>query len=153
MTIVKSDVLSFGVLLLRLFFWRSAPQDDRVLIDWVSILAITILRCLSVFIDFNHEYDIVSLFTNSMFLWQARPLLLRQALPELLNEDSEDVDIHGIYRVMSAAYICTRTMPDSRPCMSEVVNLPNPLWTLLPTFGLYSKSMCFFSLYSGNCYP
>ncbi|GMY16969.1 receptor protein kinase-like protein ZAR1 [Fagus crenata] len=49
----------------RLFFRRSAPQDDRVLIDW------------------------------------ARPLLLRRALPELLDEDSEDVDIHGIYRVIA----------------------------------------------------
>ncbi|XP_075642992.1 cold-responsive protein kinase 1-like isoform X2 [Castanea sativa] len=85
MKLAKSDVLSFGVLLLRLFFRRSAPHDDRTLIEW------------------------------------AQPLLLERALPELLDEGSEDVDIHGIYRVMYSACICTRTCPDSRPCMSEVI--------------------------------
>ncbi|KAF3961231.1 hypothetical protein CMV_014129 [Castanea mollissima] len=65
MKLVKSDVLSFEVLLLRLFFRRSAPHDDRTLIEW------------------------------------AQPLLLERALPELLDEGSEDVDIHGIYRVIA----------------------------------------------------
>lgn len=34
---VKSDVLSFGVLLLRLFCGISVPQYDETLINWVSI--------------------------------------------------------------------------------------------------------------------
>ena len=33
---VKLDVLSFGILLLRLFCRRSVPQDDDTLIKWVS---------------------------------------------------------------------------------------------------------------------
>ena len=60
-----------------------------------------------------------------MYLWQAQPLLLERALPELLDEGSEDVDVHGIYRAMYSAYICTGTYLDSRPCMSKVVNLPS----------------------------
>lgn len=35
---VKSDVLSFGVLLLRLFCGMPVPQDDETLIKWVSML-------------------------------------------------------------------------------------------------------------------
>ncbi|KAE8009440.1 hypothetical protein FH972_005877 [Carpinus fangiana] len=88
MTQVKCDVLSFGVLLLRLFCRRSAPEDDRTLIEW------------------------------------ARPFLLKGTYPDLLGEDhSEDVDPHGIYTIFSAAEKCTKTRPDSRPCMSEVISI------------------------------
>lgn len=34
--LVKSDILSYGVLLLRLFCKTSVPQDDKTLLDWVS---------------------------------------------------------------------------------------------------------------------
>ncbi|XP_022757945.1 receptor-like cytosolic serine/threonine-protein kinase RBK2 isoform X2 [Durio zibethinus] len=70
MASVKSDVLSFGVLLLRLFCRISAPEDDKSLIKW------------------------------------ARPLMLKRKFYELLEEDSEFSDMHGIYRVMAAATAC-----------------------------------------------
>lgn len=35
---VKSDVRSFGVLLLRLFCGIPVPQEDETLIQWVSML-------------------------------------------------------------------------------------------------------------------
>ncbi|XVF32812.1 hypothetical protein REPUB_Repub17cG0114900 [Reevesia pubescens] len=38
MEMVKSDVLSFGVLLLRLFCRTSAPEDDKSLIEWARPL-------------------------------------------------------------------------------------------------------------------
>lgn len=142
MKLVKSDILSFGVLLLRLFFRRSAQHDDRTLIEWVSILLVYYYHDMpdEFFIFYFswssmwhglsiHKLQVAhSCFTClfvCMYLWQAQPLLLERALPELLDEGSEDVDVHGIYRAMYSAYICTRTCPDSRPCMSKVVNLPS----------------------------
>ncbi|XWS31752.1 hypothetical protein CRYUN_Cryun23aG0102900 [Craigia yunnanensis] len=85
--LVKSDVLSFGVLLLRLFCRTSTPEDDKSLIEW------------------------------------ARPLMLKRKFYELLEEDSELSDMHGIYRVMAAATACTRTKPISRPYMTQVICL------------------------------
>ncbi|KAA8549138.1 hypothetical protein F0562_000822 [Nyssa sinensis] len=35
LALIKSDILSFGILLLRLFCKRSAPQDDKFLVEWV----------------------------------------------------------------------------------------------------------------------
>ncbi|TXG63377.1 hypothetical protein EZV62_010371 [Acer yangbiense] len=87
MELVKSDVFSFGVLLIRLFSRRSMPQDDRSLIEW------------------------------------ARPLMLQRKFHELLEEDLEISDMHGIYRVMAAATQCTMTKPMLRPCMSEVISI------------------------------
>ncbi|XP_021281154.1 putative proline-rich receptor-like protein kinase PERK11 [Herrania umbratica] len=87
MALVKSDVLSFGVLLLRLFCRTSAPEDDKSLIEW------------------------------------ARPLMLKRKFHELLEEDSDFSDMHGIYRVMAAATACTRTKPISRPYMTQVICL------------------------------
>ncbi|KAK6239409.1 hypothetical protein QUC31_004878 [Theobroma cacao] len=87
MALVKSDVLSFGVLLLRLFCRTSAPEDDKSLIEW------------------------------------ARPLMLKRKFHELLEEDSDFSDMHGIYRVMTAATACTRTKPSSRPYMTQVICL------------------------------
>ncbi|GMI98852.1 hypothetical protein HRI_003554500 [Hibiscus trionum] len=87
MELVKTDVLSFGVLLLRLFCRTSAPEDDKSLIEW------------------------------------ARPLMLKRKFYELLEEDSECSDMHGIYRVMAAATACTRTKPISRPYMTQVICL------------------------------
>ncbi|KAI9181131.1 hypothetical protein LWI28_011785 [Acer negundo] len=81
--LVKSDVFSFGVLLIRLFSRRSIPLDDRSLIEW------------------------------------ARPLMQQRKFHELLEEDLEISDMHGIYRVMAAATQCTKTKPMLRPCMSE----------------------------------
>ncbi|KAK3194159.1 hypothetical protein Dsin_025469 [Dipteronia sinensis] len=87
MDLVKSDVFSFGVLLIRLFCRRSMPQDDRSLIEW------------------------------------AKPLMLQRKFHELLEEDLEISDMHGIYRVMAAATQCTMTKPMLRPCMSEVISI------------------------------
>ncbi|PQQ14382.1 putative receptor-like protein kinase [Prunus yedoensis var. nudiflora] len=81
--LVKSDILSYGVLLLRLFCKSSVPQDDKTLLDW------------------------------------ARPLLMKRAFHELLDEDWEDVDMHEMFRVMCTAFQCTMPSPDLRPCMSE----------------------------------
>ncbi|XP_022727862.1 uncharacterized protein LOC111283527 [Durio zibethinus] len=87
MAMVKSDVLSFGVLLLRLFCRTSAPEDDKSIIEW------------------------------------ARPLMVKRKFHELLEEDSDFSDMHGIYRVMAAATACTRTEPISRPHMAQVIRL------------------------------
>ncbi|KAK1560863.1 hypothetical protein Q3G72_031704 [Acer saccharum] len=87
MELVKSDVFSFGVLLIRLFSRRSMPQDDRSLIEW------------------------------------ARPLMLQRKFHELLEEDLEISDMHGIYRVMAAATQSTMSKPMLRPCMSEVISI------------------------------
>ncbi|XP_037494538.1 probable serine/threonine-protein kinase PBL25 [Jatropha curcas] len=86
MLLIKSDIFFFGVLLLRLFCRRSAPRDDKILIEW------------------------------------ARPLLLDRAF-HLLLEDSDDVDIHAVYRVMAAARMCTISKPILRPPMSEVISI------------------------------
>ncbi|XP_041018220.1 probable serine/threonine-protein kinase PBL1 [Juglans microcarpa x Juglans regia] len=40
MSLVKSDVQAFGVLLLRLFCRRSAPEDDESLIQWARPLVL-----------------------------------------------------------------------------------------------------------------
>lgn len=126
MTQVKSDVLSFGVLLLRLFCRRSAPEDDRNLIEWVSRLLLLWIR---------HAWSLFIHMLLYIGFWQARPFLLEGVFPELLGEDhSEDVDTLESYRIFCAAEKCTKTKPDSRPCMSEVVNLPNPLWIFLLMF-------------------
>ncbi|TYG90009.1 hypothetical protein ES288_A12G148800v1 [Gossypium darwinii] len=85
--LVKCDVLSFGILLLRLFCRTSAPEDDKSLVEW------------------------------------ARPLMLQRKFYELLEEDSEWSDLHGIYRVMTAATACTRTKPVSRPYMCQVISI------------------------------
>ncbi|CAB4322175.1 unnamed protein product [Prunus armeniaca] len=81
--LVKSDILSYGVLLLRLFCKTSVPQDDKTLLEW------------------------------------ARPLLMKRAFHELLDEDWEDVDMHEMFRVMCTASQCTMPCPDLRPYMSE----------------------------------
>ncbi|KAK8497540.1 hypothetical protein V6N12_037413 [Hibiscus sabdariffa] len=47
MELVKSDVLSFGVLLLRLFCRTSAPEDDKSLIEWVSSLSVSFIISFS----------------------------------------------------------------------------------------------------------
>ncbi|KAM5564091.1 putative receptor-like protein kinase [Rosa sericea] len=86
MALVKSDILSYGVLLLRLFCKRSATQDDKTLTEW------------------------------------ARPLLMKRAFHELLDEDGEDVDMHEMFRVMCSAYQCTMSSPDMRPCISEIIS-------------------------------
>ncbi|KAJ7973000.1 Tyrosine-protein kinase [Quillaja saponaria] len=87
MALVKSDIQSFGILLLRLFCRSSAPEDDKTLIQW------------------------------------ARPLIFERAFPLLLDEGLEDVDPHGIYKVMCAAAYCTSPNPELRPCMSEVLSI------------------------------
>ncbi|KAL5859163.1 hypothetical protein ACOSQ4_000459 [Xanthoceras sorbifolium] len=87
MALVKSDVFSFGVVLIRLFCRRSTPQDDGSLIEW------------------------------------ARPLMLQRKFHELLEEDLEISDMHGIYRVMAAATQCTMTTAMLRPCMSQVISI------------------------------
>lgn len=87
MELLKADVFSFGILLLRLFGRRSMPQDYRSLIEW------------------------------------ARPLMLQRKFHELLEEDLDFSDMHGIYRVMAAATQCTISKPTSRPCMSEVISI------------------------------
>ncbi|KAL5561408.1 hypothetical protein UlMin_031155 [Ulmus minor] len=89
MALVKSDIRSFGVLLLRLFCRRSVPQDDETLIRW------------------------------------ARPLLLRRAFHVLLDEESEDLDMHEMFRVMCTSYQCTMTKPDDRPNINEVISYLN----------------------------
>ena len=48
---VKSDVLSFGVLLLRLFCGIPVPQDDESLIKWVSMLV-----CTNSYIENSSKY-------------------------------------------------------------------------------------------------
>ncbi|KAF6134294.1 hypothetical protein GIB67_021891 [Kingdonia uniflora] len=53
----------------------------------------------------------------------ARPLLLRGAFHELLDEDMEDVDMYEIYRVMAAATQCTKANPRSRPTITQVVSI------------------------------
>ncbi|XP_024161420.1 probable receptor-like protein kinase At1g80640 [Rosa chinensis] len=87
MALVKFDIQSYGVLLLRLFCKRSTTlQDDRTLTEW------------------------------------ARPLLMKRAFHELLDEDWEDVDMHEMFRVMCTAYQCTMSRPDMRPCISEIIS-------------------------------
>ncbi|KAK8718129.1 hypothetical protein V6N13_045374 [Hibiscus sabdariffa] len=54
--------------------------------------------------------------------WGARPLMLKRKFYELLDEDSECSDMHGMYRVMAAATACTRTKPISRPYMTQVIS-------------------------------
>ncbi|CAK9185827.1 unnamed protein product [Ilex paraguariensis] len=83
---VKSDIFSFGVLLVRLFCRRSAPQDDKKLVEW------------------------------------ARPLLSQRAYHKLLDEEVEDVDMYGMYKLVCAASLCIKTKPLSRSCMSEVIS-------------------------------
>ncbi|KAJ4849115.1 hypothetical protein Tsubulata_027774, partial [Turnera subulata] len=85
MALIQSDILSFGILLLRLFCKKALPEDDKILVG------------------------------------VARPLLLEKAFHLLLDEDSDDIDVHAIYRVMSAATLCTNPKLASRPCMSEVI--------------------------------
>ncbi|KAF5188190.1 Exopolygalacturonase [Thalictrum thalictroides] len=53
----------------------------------------------------------------------ARPLFLQGAFHELLDQDTEDLDMYEISRVMSAAIQCTKTKPLSRPNMSQVVSI------------------------------
>ncbi|XP_052176831.1 uncharacterized protein LOC127791080 [Diospyros lotus] len=64
-----------------------------------------------------------NIFLNSDLEPLARPLLLQRAYHELLDEDTEYVDMYGIYRVMSVAAQCLRAKPISRPFMTEVICL------------------------------
>ncbi|XVF72664.1 hypothetical protein PTKIN_Ptkin12aG0138200 [Pterospermum kingtungense] len=59
---------------------------------------------------------------QSLIEW-SRPLMLKRKFHELLEEDSELSDMHGIYRVMAAATACTRTKPTSRPYITQVICL------------------------------
>ncbi|KAF9621534.1 hypothetical protein IFM89_022761 [Coptis chinensis] len=89
MELVKSDVFSFGVLLLRLFCLRTLPRDNKQLVEL------------------------------------ARPLLVKGAFHELLDQDIADEDIYEIYKVISVAIHCTKTKPLSRPSMSQASQLTN----------------------------
>ncbi|KAK9945714.1 hypothetical protein M0R45_011213 [Rubus argutus] len=104
--LVKSDILSYGILLLRLFCKRSAPQDDKTLTEW------------------------------------ARPLLMKRAFHELLDEDCEDVDMHEMFRVMCTAFQCIMSNPDLRPCMNEVIsNLKGDKFCVMQTSPSTSESV------------
>ncbi|OMO81983.1 hypothetical protein COLO4_23313 [Corchorus olitorius] len=59
---------------------------------------------------------------KSLIEW-ARPLMLKRKFHELLDEDLNCSDMHGIYRVMAAATACTRSKPISRPYMTQVICL------------------------------
>ncbi|KAI8028262.1 Receptor-like cytosolic serine/threonine-protein kinase RBK2 [Camellia lanceoleosa] len=84
---LKSNIIHFGILLLRLFRIRSTPRDDKIFVDW------------------------------------ARPLLLQRAFHKLLDEDIEDLDVYGIFRVMCVAAQCINTKPISRSSMSEIISV------------------------------
>lgn len=63
---------------------------------------------------------------------QARPLLLERAFHELLGEDTVDLDMYGLYKVMTAATQCTMTRPSSRPSMSEVIHATVYIFIYIP---------------------
>ncbi|RVX20690.1 hypothetical protein CK203_002980 [Vitis vinifera] len=63
------------------------------------------------------------LVKSDILSFGARPLLLERAFHELLGEDTQDLDMYGLYKVMTAATQCTKTTPSSRPCMSEVISI------------------------------
>ncbi|THG00745.1 hypothetical protein TEA_008336 [Camellia sinensis var. sinensis] len=77
LALLKSDIIHFGILLLRLFCRRSAPRDDKIFVDW------------------------------------ARLLLLQRAFHKLLDEDMENLDVYGIFRVMCVAAQCINSKPIS----------------------------------------
>ncbi|XP_076949664.1 receptor-like cytosolic serine/threonine-protein kinase RBK2 [Bidens hawaiensis] len=55
LTLIKYDVLAFGILLLRLFCKRSAPRDDKTFLPWArSLLA---QRAYHILYD-ESEYDV-----------------------------------------------------------------------------------------------
>ncbi|KAL7172093.1 hypothetical protein ACSBR2_031731 [Camellia fascicularis] len=59
---------------------------------------------------------------NFFFDW-VRPLLVKGAYHELLDEGMEYLDMYGIYMVMCVAAQCIKTNPVSRPSISEVISL------------------------------
>ncbi|KAF5937325.1 hypothetical protein HYC85_024831 [Camellia sinensis] len=68
----------------------------------------------------SHFYTAIrSLFSKYLPLSQARPLLLQRAFHKLLDEDMEDLDVYGIFRVMCVASQCINTKPISRPIIES----------------------------------
>ncbi|KAF5931401.1 hypothetical protein HYC85_032274 [Camellia sinensis] len=59
---------------------------------------------------------------KKFFDW-VRPLLVKGAYHELLDEGMEYLDMYGIYMVMCVAAQCIKTNPVSRPSISEVISL------------------------------
>ncbi|XP_024043345.1 uncharacterized protein LOC18047699 [Citrus clementina] len=69
------------------------------------------------------ELQLHNIFLRHDLRPMARPLMLQRKFHELLEEDLDFSDMHGIYRVMAAATQCTISKPTSRPCMSEVISI------------------------------
>lgn len=146
MKLVAADVLSFGILLLRLVCRKSIPQDNRMLIKWVSTQSFPTLHCLIFHGYFECENTrfciwkrlIFGLLTRNLYL-QAQPLLQERAYPEMLDEEEEYTDIHGMFRLMCAAAQCIKSRHTARPSMSEVIYL-------LKQKNVYTLSFPFFFL-------
>ncbi|KAK9206921.1 hypothetical protein WN943_017204 [Citrus x changshan-huyou] len=62
------------------------------------------------------ELQLHNIFLRHDLRPMARPLMLQRKFHELLEEDLDFSDMHGIYRVMAAATQCTISKPTSRPC-------------------------------------
>ncbi|GMQ00192.1 hypothetical protein CsSME_00047391 [Camellia sinensis var. sinensis] len=98
-------------------FWHTDPSDHESLallkFDMIHF-GILLLR---LFCRRSAPRD------DKIFVDWARPLLLQRAFHKLLDEDMEDLDVYGIFRVMCVASQCINTKPISRPSMSEIISV------------------------------
>ena len=130
--IIKTDILSFGILILRLFCKKSIPQDNNILIKWVSVqffLAAFSTDTICIF-QINEYFWSWNLKSISSFVKlkycsvsvrcsQAQPLLSSHAYYEMLDEE-EYPDMFGMLRVMYVATQCIKARHTSRPSASKV---------------------------------
>lgn len=115
----KSDIYSFGVVLLEIITGRKAidhmrePREQN-LVDWVSIF---LAPC-------NQNRGT---WTELRFLVQAKPMFKdRNKFHQMVDPALEGrYPVRGLYQALAIAAMCTQEQPSLRPQISDVVNALN----------------------------
>lgn len=137
---VRTDVYSFGIVLIQLISGRKAVDSKREgqqssLRQWVCCLAIFLashFRKIGIFSPLSsasHDQQNIfnslklcsMLFSKGIIVFQALSLIGELALHKLVDPRlGESYNTYELYNMAKAAYLCVQTEPENRPSMAEV---------------------------------